>query len=314
MPRTLDECGRRGIRAAVVISSGFAEESGEAAHARDLELRHIAERARHADLRPQFGGPGQPAAADRRHLQPGVSRSGAQPVAGDPARPADRGQLPERGVDLRLSEPRPRPAVALQLSGQRRQSDDPRGARLCRLGARSWGRRHLPALPRSDRPPGPFPRRRRQGGRGRQAVDRRQGRPLRLPGAARRPRIPARSPMPGWSTTRSSAITGSSAARTSTTCSTSPPLFRFARCRAATGSRSSPARAAVRCGWPTSCRRTGSSCRCWRTRSSGAFSPCCRPTPRRRTRSTPPRRRSTRSAMPGWSRLCATRSGSTRSC
>ena len=60
------------------------------------------------------------------------------------------------------------------------------------------------------------------------------------------------------STTRSSAITGSSAARTSTTCSTSPPPLRFARCRAATGSRSSPARAAVRCGWPTSCRRTGS--------------------------------------------------------
>ena len=43
VPRTLDECGRRGIRAAVVISSGFAEESGEAAHARDIELRHIAE-------------------------------------------------------------------------------------------------------------------------------------------------------------------------------------------------------------------------------------------------------------------------------
>ena len=44
VPRTLDECGRRGIRAAVVISSGFAEESGEAAHARDIELRLIAER------------------------------------------------------------------------------------------------------------------------------------------------------------------------------------------------------------------------------------------------------------------------------
>jgi acetate---CoA ligase (ADP-forming) len=44
VPRTLDECGRRGIRAAVVISSGFAEESGEAAHARDIELRRIAER------------------------------------------------------------------------------------------------------------------------------------------------------------------------------------------------------------------------------------------------------------------------------
>ncbi len=44
VPRTLDECGMRGIRAAVVISSGFAEESGEAAQARDVELRRIAER------------------------------------------------------------------------------------------------------------------------------------------------------------------------------------------------------------------------------------------------------------------------------
>jgi acetate---CoA ligase (ADP-forming) len=44
VPGTLDECGARGIRAAVVISSGFAEESGEAAHARDLELRRVAEK------------------------------------------------------------------------------------------------------------------------------------------------------------------------------------------------------------------------------------------------------------------------------
>jgi acyl-CoA synthetase (NDP forming) len=44
VPSTLDECGARGIRAAVVISSGFAEESGAAAQARDQELRRVAER------------------------------------------------------------------------------------------------------------------------------------------------------------------------------------------------------------------------------------------------------------------------------
>jgi acyl-CoA synthetase (NDP forming) len=43
VPRTLDECGARGIRAAVIISSGFAEESGAAAQARDQELRRVAE-------------------------------------------------------------------------------------------------------------------------------------------------------------------------------------------------------------------------------------------------------------------------------
>jgi acyl-CoA synthetase (NDP forming) len=39
---TLQECGRRGIGAAIVISSGFAEEEGEAAQARDSALRRIA--------------------------------------------------------------------------------------------------------------------------------------------------------------------------------------------------------------------------------------------------------------------------------
>src|SRR6266446_9773572 len=36
---TLVQCGERGVRAAGVISSGFAEESGDAARARDSELR-----------------------------------------------------------------------------------------------------------------------------------------------------------------------------------------------------------------------------------------------------------------------------------
>ncbi len=40
---TLEQCGGR-VRAAVVISSGFAEESNEAARARDIELSRIAER------------------------------------------------------------------------------------------------------------------------------------------------------------------------------------------------------------------------------------------------------------------------------
>jgi acetate---CoA ligase (ADP-forming) len=44
VPQALDDCGARGIRAAVVISSGFAEESGAAAQARDHELRRVAER------------------------------------------------------------------------------------------------------------------------------------------------------------------------------------------------------------------------------------------------------------------------------
>jgi acyl-CoA synthetase (NDP forming) len=41
VPRTLDECGQRGIRAAVVISSGFGEEESAEAHDRDGELSRI---------------------------------------------------------------------------------------------------------------------------------------------------------------------------------------------------------------------------------------------------------------------------------
>ena len=38
---TLEECGRKGVRAAVVISSGFAEERGAAAQERDRALREV---------------------------------------------------------------------------------------------------------------------------------------------------------------------------------------------------------------------------------------------------------------------------------
>ncbi|HVH77638.1 MAG TPA: acetate--CoA ligase family protein [Stellaceae bacterium] len=40
----IEECGKRGIRAAVIISSGFGEEKSEAAASRDGELKAVAER------------------------------------------------------------------------------------------------------------------------------------------------------------------------------------------------------------------------------------------------------------------------------
>src|SRR6185312_16665401 len=41
---TLDQCGERGIRAAIVISSGFGEEKTDEAAGRDAELRAVCER------------------------------------------------------------------------------------------------------------------------------------------------------------------------------------------------------------------------------------------------------------------------------
>ena len=234
---TLEQCGRRGIRAAVVISSGFAEESDEGARARDVELGKIAEASRHRRVRPQFRGDRQPAETSRCNFQPGLPRPQPEVAAGREQGAADRGQLPERGADFLVSQPRPRQATAFHASGQRRQPDRPGGARLRRLVARRGQRRHLPPLSRRDPPPGTVPRGCRQGRGCRQAADRRQGRPIgRRDGVPRR-RTPAHWRRPAISTMRSSATTASSAARTSTICSMSRPPSRSAGCRAATALR-----------------------------------------------------------------------------
>src|SRR5271170_2289914 len=87
---TLEQCGQRGIRAAVVISSGFAEESNEAARARDVELGRIAERHGIVVCGPNSEGivnPSRPLVATfspvfhdpSRSLLPSTSR--ARPIA-----------------------------------------------------------------------------------------------------------------------------------------------------------------------------------------------------------------------------------------
>jgi acyl-CoA synthetase (NDP forming) len=87
---TLEQCGKRGVRATVVISSGFAEESNEAARARDAELSRIAERYGIAVCGPNSEGivnPLKPLVATfspvfhdpSRSLLPAVSK--ARPIA-----------------------------------------------------------------------------------------------------------------------------------------------------------------------------------------------------------------------------------------
>src|SRR4029077_2931198 len=53
---TIEQCAARGIPAAVIISSGFAEEKSEAAAARDAELRGLAERTGMVIAGPNSGG------------------------------------------------------------------------------------------------------------------------------------------------------------------------------------------------------------------------------------------------------------------
>jgi acetate---CoA ligase (ADP-forming) len=87
---TLEQCGERGIRAAVVISSGFGEESNETARARDAELSRIAERYGIMVCGPNSEGivnPARPLVATfspvfhdpSRSLLPAVSK--ARPIA-----------------------------------------------------------------------------------------------------------------------------------------------------------------------------------------------------------------------------------------
>jgi len=87
VPQTLDECGRRGVRAAVVISSGFGEEESAAAHERDAELRRIIARWDMLVCGPNSEGLVNP-------LQPLVATF--SPVFHDPTRPllpaGDRGR------------------------------------------------------------------------------------------------------------------------------------------------------------------------------------------------------------------------------
>ena len=103
--------------------------AGEAAQARDSELRPIAERHGILVCGPNSEGLVNPLrTASSRPSARCFTTPSAACCRTTPAWPADRGQLPERRLDLRLFQPRARPAIAFHLSGQRRQPDDPRGA------------------------------------------------------------------------------------------------------------------------------------------------------------------------------------------
>jgi acyl-CoA synthetase (NDP forming) len=56
VPDALEACGRRGVKAAAIISSGFAEERGEEAAARDRRLREVIERYQLAVTGPNCEG------------------------------------------------------------------------------------------------------------------------------------------------------------------------------------------------------------------------------------------------------------------
>jgi len=128
---TIEQCGARGIPAAVIISSGFGEEKSEEAARRDAQLRALATRLDMAICGAEFGRPGQPAA-------PAVATF--SPVFHDPSKrccPKAARRKPiachaSRGLYIFISEPWPAAPAQIHHPGQLGQPDRAGGARLYR--------------------------------------------------------------------------------------------------------------------------------------------------------------------------------------
>ena len=90
VPAELERCGRAGIKAAVILSSGFAEEPGEAGSRMQNEIAEIARRYDMAVSGPNTEGFANIAAAFCPTFSPAMDKSAG---ALHPARPLGRGQV-----------------------------------------------------------------------------------------------------------------------------------------------------------------------------------------------------------------------------
>ena len=176
---TLEECGKQGVRAAVVISSGFAEERGDAAQARDRALREVIDRFGIVLCGPNSEGLVNP-------LKPLVATF--SPVFHDPEQSLFPLSAKSRPIAVScqsgaltfafLSRGRPRQLrFTYQVSAGNQIGLEAHDYIDWLLDA--GGADIFLAYLESDPRPGALPRRRRQGGGRRQADDPRQGRPLR---------------------------------------------------------------------------------------------------------------------------------------
>ncbi len=140
----LDECGARGIKAAVVISSGFGEEKGEAARVRQEELQRIAERHGMAICGPNCEGVANALMPMAATFSPSLETEAYRLIPEVAHGAPHQRHRPERGAELLLPQSRRAPAAALHLHHQLRQRGDARRARLRRLDARRGAHGHLP--------------------------------------------------------------------------------------------------------------------------------------------------------------------------
>jgi acetyltransferase len=122
VPAELERCGRAGGKAAVVLSSGFAEARGDGGAQLQGELRAIAERYDMAVLGPNSEGFANTAAG----LGAAAAADGTCPRAG-------RRRRPERRHRLFVLRPRPRPRDVLSLRRDDRQRGLPRNVRFRRV-------------------------------------------------------------------------------------------------------------------------------------------------------------------------------------
>ena len=300
----------------VVISSGFGEEKSEEAAARDAEL------ARDRQSAPAWSSPGP----IRRGSSTRCGRSSrpsarCSTIRNEPLLPqeqpgeADRGQLPERRADLRVSVARPRPPVANSPT-RSAPATRPCSRRttisigcsmpaaptsfMCYLEGIRDTARFRAVADKAARAGKPHDRRqgralRRRAPRRRLAYRRarpcRHGRRRDLPPSRHHPR---RGPRPHGRCRDRLRLLPAAARQPGR------GHHRLGRQRGVDGRHPVGARART-----AGARGRTSSAASWR---------CCRPTPRRRTRSTRRRRRSARSATRRWSSWSRNPSASTRSC
>ncbi len=176
VPEMLEDCGKAGVRAAIIITSGFAEEQGEAGRALQAQLQDTIRRYGMAVLGPNAQGYANFARSLCCTFSPAVrlAQELADPGVGSDGG-ADLGGRAVRRAGLRALRHRAAEGAALSLRGDHGQ----RGRRLgLRRGRSPAGRGRNGGV----RPvPGGHPRRRplpRGGGAGvarRQAADRGQG-------------------------------------------------------------------------------------------------------------------------------------------
>ena len=186
VPQELERCGKAGIKAAIILSSGFAEEKGEAGPALQCEVQAIAQKYDMAVSGPNGEGFANTAASLCPTFSPAMD-AGDVPLLprADRTRGPGRSHFAERRHGLCVLRSRAAEGIVVPLHHHDRQRGVPFGQRLRRVHHRRRQDRRHPDADRGHQECRDLRARRRQGAARRCAADRQPAR--RFGGRARAP-------------------------------------------------------------------------------------------------------------------------------